>query len=430
MGIEAPNKNRFWFPLDNAAKIFPSVMSDEIPAVFRIAAVLKEPIKIKVLQKALLLVEKRFPYYKVQLKEGFFWYYLEHLPKHIPVEVDQQNYCKKFSKGDVFVRALVLANQISLEFSHIVTDGGGSFEFFKTLLIEYSKILGTDVPEDFNYMKLDSSILEEEYEDAYNRFFKQEIPPMIRRSKSFHIPFALNPMPRFRLTTGIISIKQFKTVAKEKKVNITVYLIAVYLYILQEIWEQLPSTNKFKRNKTIRIQVPINLRNVFSTKTMRNFSLFVMPEIDLRLGHYTFDEILKTVFHQMQLETDEKLINKNISRNVGSEKKIYIRAIPLFIKRTVLRMTYYTLGTIQYSGVISNLGIIDLPPKTAEMIDYFYVIAPPPNKMLKINCGLVSFGDKLAFSFGNVTKSKEFEEKFIDFLKSQGIDMEILNSEL
>ena len=55
---------------------------------------------------------------------------------------------------------------------------------------------------------------------------------------------------------------------------------------------------------------------------MRNFSLFVLPEIDLRLGQYTFDEIIKIVHHRMKLETDEKLINKIISRNVGSEKNI------------------------------------------------------------------------------------------------------------
>ena len=85
---------------------------------------------------------------------------------------------------------------------------------------------------------------------------------------------------------------------------------------------------------------------------MRNFSLFVMPEIDLRLGHYSFDEIIKSVFHQIQLETEEKLINKNISRNVGSEKKIYVRGIPLLLKSLILRLKFYSLGTSQYSGVI------------------------------------------------------------------------------
>jgi len=424
MGITSPNNNRFWFPLDNAAKIFPAIISDEVSAVFRLTAVLKQPVKIKLFQKAVLVVEKRFPYYKVQLKEGFFWFYLEYLPEHIPIEVDKYSLCKKFSKGEIFVRILVRGNRINVEFSHIVTDGGGGFEFLKTILIEYTKACGANIPVEFPYIKPDSPISKEEYEDAYIRYFKEKIPPMVKQSKAFHLPFPLNSNPRFKQSTVIISLKQIKQVAGIKHVNITVYLVSVYLYVLQEIFEALPPSNKFRKNKRLRIQVPIDLRNIFPTKTMRNFSLFVMPEIDLRLGHYTFDEILKSVFHQMQLETDEKLINKNIARNVGGEKKIYVRGIPLFLKSALLRMEFYSLGTSQYSGVISNMGKIKLPPDPDDMIDYFIAISPPPNKMLKINCGVIGFGDKLVLSFGNITKSKEFEDKFKGFLQNQGICME------
>lgn len=126
----------------------------------------------------------------------------------------------------------------------------------------------------------------------------------------------------------------------------------------------------------------------------------------------------------MQLESDEKLISKNIARNVGSEKKIYIRAIPLFIKSAVLRMKYYSLGTRQYSGVITNMGMVRLPEETAALIDHFIAIPPPPNKLLKINCGIIGFDDKLVLSFGNVTKSRLFEEKFLAFLKTQDLSIE------
>lgn len=158
---------------------------------------------------------------------------------------------------------------------------------------------------------------------------------------------------------------------------------------------------------------------------MRNFSLFVMPEIDLRLGHYTFDEIIKTVYHQMQLETDEKLVNKIIARNVGSEKKLFVRSIPLFLKSFILNLKYYSLGTSQYSGVITNLGRTIFPSAQSEYIDYFIVTPPPPNKKLKINCGIIGFNDKLVLSFGNITKSKELEKRFLKFLVDQGIKVKL-----
>jgi NRPS condensation-like uncharacterized protein len=416
---------KFWFPLDNAAKIFPAIITKEVTSVFRLSAILKHPVKIKPLRKAILLAEKQFPYFRVQLREGFFWFYLEHIPDHIPVEVDDKPCCRKFPKGGLLIRILVKNTGVSIEFSHILTDGTGAFEFFKTILVLYSRECTKTIPPGNHFSNPARMISKEEYEDAYKRYFKEKIPPLVKRSKAFHLPYALNPKPRLRHLTAIISLKKMKQITNEKGVSITIYLVAVYLYTLQEIHENLKDSTKYKKHKRLRIQVPVNLRNIFPSKTMRNFSLFVMPEIDLRLGHYTFDEIIKTVYHQINLETDKKLINKNISRNVGSEKKIYVRGIPLFLKSLILRIKYYSLGTSQYSGVITNLGKAELPPETSKLVDFFILKPPPPNKMLKISCGAIGFDDKLALDFGNITNSKEFEKKFIQFMNDQNISVEL-----
>ena len=212
-----------------------------------------------------------------------------------------------------------------------------------------------------------------------------------------------------------------KLKAAKKGVSVTDYLSAIYLYVLQQIYEETEGNHRLRKNKQIRLQVPVNLRKILPSKTMRNFSLFVMPEIDLRLGHYSFDEIIKIVHHQIRLESDEKLIQKNISRNVGSEKKIYIKSIPLFLKSLILRIKYYSLGPSQYSGVVTNLGKVKLPPEVEKLIDHFVFIPPPPNKMLKINCGIVGFDEKLVVSFGNMTRSDELETRFIQLIKEEGI---------
>ncbi len=425
-----PETAKFWFSLDNAAKIFPAIITEEVTTVFRLTAVLKQPVRIKALRKAVLKAEKRFPYYKVQLKKGFFWYYLEHLPRHIPIEADDQPCCRKFSKGDLLIRIPVKNNRISIEFSHILTDGGGAFEFLKTVLILYGQAYGRSIPGEYNYNNPEEEVSEEEYEDAYKRYFKENIPPTVKKTKAFHLPFAIKPPPRFERFNVILSLKQIKNLADEKGVSITVYLVSVYLRTLQEIYESPRASRKYKKNKMLRIQVPVNLRKIFSSGTMRNFSLFVMPEIDMRLGHYTFEEIIKTVYHQIQLETDEKLINKNISRNVGSEKKIYVRSIPLVIKSMVLKMKHKSLGPSQYSGVVTNLGKAKLPVETEDMIDHFVFTPPPPNNLLKINCGIIGFEDKLVLSFGNITTSGEFEQKFLEFLEARDIQVQREDEEL
>jgi len=267
---------------------------------------------------------------------------------------------------------------------------------------------------------------EEEYEDSYNRYFKENIPPMVKQSKAFHLPYSLNPVPRFEVLNVILSLKEIKNKAAGKGVSITIYLLSIYLFILQEIYENLNILSRHKKNKQLRIQVPVNLRNIYHSKTMRNFSLFVMPQIDLRLGHYTFDEIIKTVYHQMHLETDEKLINKNIARNVGYEKKLLIRGIPLLLKSLILNFKFYSLGTSQYSGVLTNPGRLTFPSEVSEFIDYFILTAPPPNKILKVSCGVIGFNDKLVLSFGNITRSKEPEQKFVKFLSGEGLKIKLM----
>ena len=164
---------------------------------------------------------------------------------------------------------------------------------------------------------------------------------------------------------------------------------------------------------------------MFPTKTMRNFSLYVLPEIDLRLGYYKFEEILKIVYHQMQLETDKKLINKMISRNVSGEKKALVRGMPLLLKSIFLSRLYIN-ATKHYSGVVTNYGKIDFPEVISNCIDRFIFTPPPPNKVLRINCGVIGYQNNLTLSFGNITVSKDLEGQFVRLLMKDGISVKII----
>lgn len=416
--------NDFWLRLDNAAKIYPAIKDKELTSVFRVAVELKERIKAKELFEAIHAIEERFPYYKVKLKAGFFWYYLEPHNLPIAVEPDQESPCRGFGKEELMFRILAKENKISVEFSHILTDGTGAFEFLKTLLVIYFEKCCRPLSSTAS-LHPGEAPSNEEYEDAYKRYFKKINlrPPKI--PGAFHLPFQLNEIPRFDVLTAVIPIGAIIKKAKEYEVSLTDYLVAVYLYSLQNVYHKLSAFRKKTSRKIIRIEVPVNLRRIFPSLTMRNFSLYVIPGIDLRLGDYTFEEIVKTVYHQMQLETDGKLISKMISRNVSGEKNPFVRGVPLFIKSFILSKLY-SLGTAQYSGVVTNLGKIDLGAGINDMIDKFIFIPPPPNKKLKVNCGAVGFDNKLVLTFGNITTSKELERQFLTFLTASGIPVKIV----
>ena len=127
----------------------------------------------------------------------------------------------------------------------------------------------------------------------------------------------------------------------------------------------------------------------------------------------------------MQLETDKKLISKMISRNVSGEKNSFVRGLPLFIKSFFLSKLY-ALGTRQYSGVVTKLGKIDLGSEINNRINKFIFIPPPPNEILKINCGVVGFDNNLVLTFGNITNSKQLEREFFTYLTSQAIPVKMV----
>ena len=418
----------FWLKLDNAAKMYPVLSNSEFTAVYRLSVRLKERVKILSLLQAVRAIENRFPYYKMQLKKGFFWYYLEHINVPITVQQDRGIMCRKFKKGtdnNLLIRILVKENRINIEFSHILTDGAGAIEFLKTLLITYFSSIGINIPENLNYIHPDGRVLKEELEDSYHKYFKKNIPRVSNLPKSFHLPYKLKSSSRFHTMTVILPKDQVKNLAKRYPVSSNIYLVAIYLYTLQNVYRELNASQQQKNNKILRIQVPVNLRNIFPSKSMRNFTLFILPEIDLRLGVYSFDEIIKKVYHSMELEKDEKLFSRIISRNVGNEKNKILRSIPLFIKKIILKLKYYSLGAKLYSGELTNMGKLDLTPRLNNLIDSVALVPPPPNKALKIDCGVIGFENKLVLTFGNITRSKNFEEKFLNILSNHGINYEI-----
>jgi NRPS condensation-like uncharacterized protein len=422
--LKPPAREPFWMRLDNAAKIYPAVQNEELTAVFRLSCVLKERIKIGPLLEAIHRIEDRFPYYKVKPKKGFFWYYLEFHNEPIPLKPDVTTPCRTFQKDDLIFRILAKDNCLSVEFSHILTDGGGGFEFLKTLLLAYLDACCISVDKEIPALKPHDVPSAEEFEDGFAKYFQKDIPSPKKKPPSFHLPFKLKDQPRFSILIAKVPLGEISQKAKENNASITEYLVAAYLFSLQAIYKRLPSFKKRRVRKIFRIQVPVNLRRIYPSKSMRNFSLFVTPEIDLSLGIYSFEEIVKTVHHLMQLETDKKLINKMIARNVGAERNIWLKNTPLFIKSLILYMTYNIAGTSRYSGVITNLGKVTMG-EADKFIDHFVFIPPPPNKTLRVNCGVLGFNGNLVMCFGNITRTKELEKEFFRFLVTQGITVKL-----
>ena len=418
-----------WLKLDNAAKLFPAIMSAELTSVFRITVFLKKPIKFSAIKEAVEISSRRFPYFSVSLGSGLFWYYLEYNHQIPRILTEEKIPCTAFAakrKNEPLYRILVKENRISVEFIHILTDGGGAFEYLKSLLYTYFRLNGNNIPSDEEIILPESPISEEEIEDGYKRFFRRKIPPPGKLTKAWHLPFRLDGKPRLKIIRSQIALDKLLEVARSYGVSVTEYMVSVYLFTLQMIY--LEEKVKKQKRGVLRIEVPVNLRKKFPSKTMRNFSLFVLPEIDLRLGVYSFDEILNIVKYQLQTGADVKQITRFLSQNVGHEKSPFVRLLPLFIKSMAISAVYKRLGSNQCSGILTNLGRVKLPEEMENLIDAFEVVPTPPNTHVKISCAMVTFKNQLRLDFGNISRSTSFEMHFLKYLTESGIPVKVLNN--
>ena len=132
----------------------------------------------------------------------------------------------------------------------------------KTLLVVYFQKCLLPIPPDLPFIHPQAQPAKEEFEDAYNRYFKKIDAGPAKIPKAFHLPFRLRASPRFDVLTVIVSIQSILEKVKEYEVSLTEYLTAVYLFSLQNIYNELSNFTKRTSNKIIRIEVPVNLRRM------------------------------------------------------------------------------------------------------------------------------------------------------------------------
>ncbi|MCD6398037.1 MAG: hypothetical protein J7L71_10910 [Spirochaetaceae bacterium] len=414
--FDKSNKLQDWHKLDNTGKIYPLIHSDRQTSLFRLTAVLSEqvdPLKIK---KSLIDIMPRFPYFQVVLKPGFFWHYFEKTKSLPSVQEDKHYPCSRHDRlwATHPIHIYINNNKLAVEFSHALTDGYGGTVFLQTLLTRYfddETAEGT-----FN---LNHPASKEEWEDSFTTHYNPSVPPSKTGKKAYHLPYEIVPPGIYYSTTGILPLKEILAKAKKDGGSLTEWLTAKYIEVIAEIiqdfhWKPAP----------IVINVPVNLRPLYSSKTLRNFFVTLTPMLDVRVGYFSFPKILAHVKNFMNLQVDRNYISQQFKRNVNLERSIFIRLIPLFLKKMFFPFFYYHLGERQYSGGFSNLGKFSLPGKSSKKVKEIHILVPPsPGTLIKAGC--ISYGDKLFITFGSLTENKEVERRFFTKLRKEGLDVRI-----
>lgn len=409
-----------WMRLDNAALIFPAVRRRRWANAFRVSATLAEPVDPAVLQQAVEDLMPRFPSMYVRLRTGVFWYYLEELETLPTVREDYAYPLTLMQNKELHtccLRVMYFRDRIAVEFFHSLTDGTGGMTYLKTLTARYLTLkYGVEIPPEEGVLDWQEAPKPEELEDSFVRntngvVLNDHEPDALRMTGTREYDFLY-------LTTGVIPTEALLEAAHRYQSTITVFLAAVLEQsILEYQAERCPNR---KKRKPVKVTIPINLRRLYGSKTLRNFVLTLNPGVDPRMGDYTLEELCKVMAAQLAAEGTPQQMAGRIAANVTPQQIAAIRAVPLWLKNIIMGIIYTQRGETKGCINLSNLGPVRLPASMTPYVRRMEFIIGP-QRTYPNNCSIASFGGETYVNIIRNIREPELERRFYSRLVELGV---------
>lgn len=409
-----------WYPLDNAAKIYPPISSKRRGGMFSLSARLDEEIKPEILQEAVNVLLDRFPMYKVKLKRGWFWYYLEENNRPFNIETEDPyflRYIGEVKNNDYLFRVMYRENIIRVSFYHSLCDGTGGLNFFKALLGEYLKLKGHKIKTEGLIINENSPHTLGESEDTFLSAYHKPKEKSQKDKNAFKTDGTPFDSDGCGVVLGKVNIDQLKSVCKKYDATITVFLSALYM---QCVYKEFIKNKKVK-NKNIQLLIPVNMRKVYDSETLRNFALFA------RLGHdwteeISFEECVDICKKQLEEGLKKEKLDAIIYSNVKTEKNPLLKIMPLFIKDIAMRIAYNFVGDNLHTANVSNLGSVQLPESVAKHVENI-TFALAPSFTCKTHLALLGYKDTLNLCFTRLFVETRLERTFFRLLSEMGVNV-------
>ncbi len=416
------SKKGFWLKLDNAAKIFPGQNSNTWSSSFRVCYELKEKVDAQVLQQALEDVMPRFSCYDVCIRHGFLWFYLEKNKNTPVVQSDIKNplYRVKFNENGKFLfKVMYHGKRISVDMYHVLSDGHGCAVFLSTLVARYLTLKGYPIGTGGFVLDINEEASEAELEDSFVKNATSKAKYKRADKFCYHAKGTRMPVHTVNITSGIMPFDELHALSKSKGVTVTEFIAAIMLDVLCK-----KQAKEERRQKEVCIQIPIDLRRTYNSETLRNFTICLRAKVDPNKGEYTFDELLEQVKYQLRLQRNEKDLNMMITANMGIERNIFVRALPLFVKNLGVGISFAITAEQTNSSLITNLGAVTVPEEMLQYIDKCIFI-PPPGKVNAARIGVVTVNNKLCITFSNSYIESDVEREFFTAFVKMGIHVKI-----
>ncbi len=415
--INNTRKKLDWRKLDNSAKIFPIASSKKFSTVFRISAVLSEKVDEIVLQKAVEKALEVFKSFKVRVKSGFFWYYLEENTKNVRIEKENYYPCKyidpNINAGYLF-KVTYFENKINLDVFHALTDGNSAMHFLKEIVYSYIEL--KHPKEFYNTNRKERKVIYNT-EDSYIKNYNKKTKGNASKQKAYILRGRKLPLGAISVTHEIIDLNKLKQICKERNCTVTQFLTAILAYSIYE-----ENYKKYNGRKIIKICIPVNLKKYFDSITISNFFSYITAKIHIQ-EKMSFDYILKEVQKEFKEQLTPEEIMKTMSANVKLGNNLFVKIIPLFLKKIFVKLSYIEIRKYTTS-TFSNLGRIGIIGDYKKYIEEIFILIAPES-VEKIKCSSCSYENKMVFTFTSILEDKSIEKRFYELLQKEGINVKI-----
>lgn len=410
-------KQKYWYKLDNAGKIFPAVSQDERSNVFRLSFYIDESVDSTILEEAVNRVLPRFETFAVQLKNGLFWNYFASNTHHFEVEPEPSQVCEYFkshrNQGYLF-KVYYFENKITLETFHAISDGSGAMHFLKSIVYNYYKLRGFKIDHEGKVLS-EKPYSKKESEDNFVSNYDKEKRKNLKEEKAYHFDGERFSNHWVLMLKAKMDTKALLNLVKTKyQCTVTQFVTALLAY---SIYKETVDFTQGK--KPLKIFIPVNLRPYFDSVTLRNFSLYIKATFTQKRTDWTFENMLELTKEQFKDQLDKDKLQSRISSLVGFEKNVFIRVLPLILKTIAFKIGYNILGESISSCSISNLGVVELPSGLeSRILDADFV-----NAGYGIAMTLISLKQQTNIIMSSPLKDLSIMNHIVQFLVNEGLDV-------
>ncbi len=395
------------YKIDSVSNLYPALGG----LVYRLCAVMAEPVQKDVLQQALTAnLPVRFPIMCSHLERTFFSYCHVSATDYDVIS-DGEPF---FQRPDMFdtekpsFRIAIRENRIVMDVFHGNGDGSAGIEFLKALVTDYLLLCRGKPPVDAVPPRA------EDLEDPYVQHYKRARSASLLEKGSYQLHLTPSESDWYaRFSCISVDLAQAKTYVKPLGCTINDLLCGALAYaIMQE-------TDAKEADVPVTISAPIDLRKHYNSHSQRNFAFYSNMRIRAAEA-VNLETAAQRVHTLMQAATDMKTLQRGVAVTYKAANNPAVQWSPRALREFIVRKAYRHVTGSGITTTLSNIGYHTLSAEIADGLERFEMYLGPGRG--SINAAAVGVGTQTSLCITCGSEETVIEDAVESVLHEHGIE--------